>query len=98
MKSGRILLSVATVVCALAFFASNVLAGIYTCEVKMAGPIGNTKVQIVLSDTADPKVFENKTFVALDTREKEMLAVALAAIQSGMHVQVSTNPSAGTAK
>jgi len=51
----------------------------YTCTVVQAGPGGNGKNYILLTDTASPKAFENRWFQCKDIAAKEMLAVALGA-------------------
>jgi hypothetical protein len=64
----------------------------YICKVHQAGPAGaNSTVRIRLSDTASNPEFTNRWFRALTGREKEMLAVALAAISSGYEVEANVN-------
>lgn len=65
----------------------------YTCRVDEAGPTGTqTVVKIYLTDVADVPAFEEKTaFNAQTGREREMLAVALAALSNDLKVRALLN-------
>ena len=60
----------------------------FTCTVEMAGPSGG-KILIRLTDSSS--AFTNKWFTAPAESGKEMLAVALTAMNSGMRVRVSAD-------
>jgi len=69
----------------------------YVCHVEMAGPIkGPHGVRLFLTDTAASPVFQNQEFQAPRTLIKEVLAVALEAINQGRKVKVYTDPLSGT--
>jgi hypothetical protein len=61
----------------------------FDCDVVQAGPGGDNRIRISLSDRATPKKFDNQFFHA-DTqpvgRANQMLATALAALTSGTAV------------
>jgi hypothetical protein len=75
----------------------------YTCAVNNAGPATDGTetsapvVYINLTDTGTPSTFNNVVFYAAEGGQNPMLAVALAAINGGKHVQVAalTAPSQG---
>lgn len=61
----------------------------YTCKVNEAGPTGTKAVvKIYLTDLGDTPAFdENTAFSAQTGREKEMLAVAMAAMSNAVQVR-----------
>jgi hypothetical protein len=91
MKSAKSFFGSAALAAVLVGFPAGIQAGTYLCDVEKAGPVGATIVNVVLSDTATMPAFTNRTFKAREGREKEILAVALAAIQSGMRVEMVAN-------
>jgi hypothetical protein len=93
MKRSGVLVLWLVVAAAISLSAASAFAEEYVCEVKEAGP-AKTYVRFVLTDTASPAVFEDTAFRALADRESQMLAVALIAKSSGMHVKISTTLSA----
>ncbi len=65
----------------------------YKCTVLKAGPTSTgTTVFLQLSHAATPPAFTGKFFRIDGTRGKEMLAVALAAMTSGMNILVLVDP------
>lgn len=63
--------------------------GWFMCDVIRAGPDQNGAVNIMLTDKATPPVFAVTWFQALDAVKQQMLAVALAAISTGIQVNVN---------
>jgi hypothetical protein len=59
------------------------------CDVIRAGPDNNGVVNIMLTDKAKPPVFAVTWFKAPDAVKEQMLAVALAAISTGIQVNVN---------
>ena len=101
MKKGSILLALAVTLGILLFTAPpGMAAGEFVCSVDQVGPSGSTNTRFMLSDTAATPTFtEHWCLPSEPTRAKEMLAVALTAMSSGMNVWVyiTNNPaSAGT--
>lgn len=96
MKAIRTIL-ILLVVCSfmVPFGAGARAADSYICTVKKAGPTGaKSVVRILLYDTTKSKDFGKnnlKWFNAQAGREKEMLAVALAAMNAGYQVQAVVN-------
>lgn len=66
----------------------------YLCDVRKAGTIGVTAVEFVLTDTAAVPLFTDRRFRARNDRTREMLAIGLAAMQTGMRVEIiaTVNP------
>ena len=76
--------------------SSQAYAGTYVCDVTEAGAVGPAaEVQIRLTSTGS---FTNQWFKARTGREKEMLAVALTALASGLKVRVWLNSTAVNAE
>jgi hypothetical protein len=63
--------------------------GWFMCDVIRAGPDYNGAVNIMLTDKANPPVFAVAWFQALTAVNQQMLAVALAAISTGIQVNVN---------
>jgi hypothetical protein len=59
----------------------------YKCQVTKAGPADDGKVYIGLRDLEG--TFDDTWFYAVESKEKEMLATALAAITTGLPVSTS---------
>ncbi len=70
-------------------------SGWFTCSVDLAGP-GKIETFISLTDLAEEPVFVGKWFLFPVARAREMLAVALSAINSGKTVVVVVDPESGT--
>ena len=70
----------------------------YTCTVNSAGPAtdgtetSDPVVYINLTDTAPSSAFTAQWFYAGETGQTLMLAVAIAALNSGKHVEVGAYP------
>jgi hypothetical protein len=70
----------------------------FTCTVDFAGPgetSGGSSIKITLTDRASNPKFQKRIFFADPTRQKEMLATALAAITANLEVSArleSGNP------
>ena len=70
----------------------------FHCQVDAAGPGEATKgssIKIILTDRAAKPKFRNRIFFADPTRQKEMLATALAAMTANLEVSAqleSQNP------
>ena len=98
MKKGSILLALAVTLGILVFTAPpGMAAGDFVCSVVQVGPSGATNTRFMLSDTAATPTFTDKWCQPDNpTRAKEMLAVALTAMSSGMNVWVyiTNNPAA----
>ncbi len=66
----------------------------YTCTVLKVGPVSEgTTTYIQLTDTASPPAFVEKYFRFVGERAKEMLAVALTAVSSGLKVLIRADAS-----
>lgn len=66
----------------------------YTCTVLKVGPAGaGTTTYIQLTDTGSPPAFVEKYFRFVGERAKEMLAVALTAVSSGLKVLIRADAS-----
>jgi hypothetical protein len=85
----KTLLVLAVVLCLFSLSAGNAQAGVkwYTCTVVQAGPAGADGVNIMLTD--DAGAFTRLWCVARNERQKEMLAVVLTAVASGLKVYAS---------
>jgi hypothetical protein len=70
----------------------------YLCTVNAVGPAtdgtetNDPVVYINLTDTANPAAFAGQWFYAAQGGQNQMLAVALAAMNGGKHVQVGGDP------
>ena len=100
MKKGSILLALAVTLGMLMLMAPQARAGAaYVCTVDQVGQAGATDTKFLLSDTAGTPAFTEKWCVPqFPDRSKEMLAIALTAMSSGMNVWVyiSNQASPGT--
>ena len=67
----------------------------FTCKVELAGP-GKNYSSIALTDQSETPVFTGKWFTLPADKAREMLAVALVAINSNKQVVVVVDPEAGT--
>jgi hypothetical protein len=75
----------------------------YTCAVNNVGPATDGTetsapvIYINLTDIGNPSTFQNAVFYAAEGGQNSMLAVALAAMNGGKHVQVAalSDPNAG---
>ncbi len=67
----------------------------FTCSVEMAGP-GKVETFISLTDQAADPAFTGKWFLFPADRSREMLAVALTAINSDKKVVVVVDPDSAT--
>ena len=70
-------------------------SGWFTCSVDLSGP-GKTETFIALTDQAEEPAFVGKWFLFPAERAREMLAVALSAINSDRKVVVVVDPDSGT--
>jgi len=68
--------------------------GWYNCRVNLSGP-GADQTFINLTDLASPPAFADKWFLLPPARAREMLAVALTAINAGRCVLVQVDPASG---
>jgi hypothetical protein len=93
-KSLALLLLLTCIVVATSVQASTAVLEWYTCTVTKAGPGGKKQVFITLTDAGG--LFTDKTFAAAKGREKEMLAIALAALTNNLTVSVSCSPLSDT--
>jgi hypothetical protein len=82
----KTLLMVVVILCLFSLSAGNAQAATkwYTCTVVQAGPAGTDGVNIMLTD--DGGAFTRLWCVARTERQKEMLAVCLTAVASGLKV------------
>lgn len=67
----------------------------FTCSVDLAGP-GKVETFVALTDQAAEPAFVSKWFLLPPDRAREMLAVALTAINSGKKVVVVVDPESAT--
>ena len=67
----------------------------YTCSVDLAGP-GKVETFVALTDQAETPAFVSKWFLFPPERFREMLAVALTAINSDKKVVIVVDPESGT--
>ena len=67
----------------------------FDCSVDLVGP-GKTETLIALTDLAEEPAFVSKWFLFPAGRAREMLAVALSAINSDKKVLVVVDPDSGT--
>ena len=91
MKKGSIILALAATIGMLMFMAPQArgAAGWFICTVDEAGTHSELGSRFMLSDTAATPDFTLKYFYPkFASRQKEMLAVALTAMSSGMHVRI----------
>ena len=91
MKKGSIILALAATIGLLMFMAPQVrgAAGWFYCTVDEAGTYSELGSRFMLSDTAAVPDFTDKYFYPkFATRQKEMLAVAMTAMSSGMYVLI----------
>jgi len=66
----------------------------YTCKVELAGP-GKNYSSIALTDQSETPAFTGKWFTLPADKDREMLAVALVAINANKQVVVVVDPEAG---
>lgn len=66
----------------------------FTCKVELAGPASNYSF-VILTDQAEPPAFVSKWFILRPDKSREMLAVALMAINSGKQIVVVVDPEDG---
>ena len=69
--------------------------GWFTCKVELAGP-GKDYTFVALTDQAETPVFTSKWFILPEERSREMLAVALLAINTNKQVVVVVDPTIGS--
>jgi hypothetical protein len=67
----------------------------FVCKVELAGP-GNSFTFVTLTDMSETPAFTSKWFILPEKRAREMLAVALVAINSNKQVVVVVDPEACT--
>ena len=67
----------------------------FTCRVNLTGP-GNERTFVNLTDLAEPPAFTDKWFLMPNVRAREMLAVALTAINGGRKVLIKVDLDRGT--
>lgn len=70
-------------------------SGWYTCKVELAGP-GKSYTFVALTDQSETPAFTSKWFTMPDDKSREMLAVALLAINTNKQVVVVVDPVAGS--
>ncbi len=66
----------------------------FTCKVELAGP-GKDYSSVALTDQSETPVFTGKWFTLPADKSREMLAVALVAINTNKQVVVVVDPDAG---
>jgi hypothetical protein len=83
MNVKKMFLVIVAVFSMVAFFGVNAYAGgWYVCQVKQAGAATGTTSYIGLSHVSSTPEFTGRWFVAASDKQKEMLATALAAMNS----------------
>jgi len=95
MKTRKMVLLVLVACGLVAAFSANSFAGNYTCSVAWAGldtvtssgtPTYKTAIRLVYVSGLPLPLIKSRTFYAPSGREKEFLAIALAAISDGKNV------------